>query len=310
MDLSVVIPLYNEEESLRELNQKLISVLAKLNINYEVLYIDDGSIDNSVAILKELAKTDSHLKIFQHKRNFGKSTALAVAFSKAEGGLVVTMDADLQDDPEEIPRFITEINKGYDLVSGWKENRQDPLIKILSSKIFNTTISLLSGLKLHDFNCGFKIYRKEVVKNLEVYGELHRFLPFLAYQQGFKVSEMPVCHHVRKFGQSKYGKSGLKRLSNYILDPINVVFITKYKRKPAHFFGNLGLMSFSLGVLISLYLTILWFMGKGIGSRPLFFLGILLIIIGIQLVSMGFLGELIVRENISKDKDEYIKKDV
>lgn len=309
MNLSVVIPLYNEEGSLLELNQQLKNVLANLDISYEILYIDDGSADNSVKILKELVAGDSHLKIIQHKRNFGKSTALAVAFSKVQGDLVVTMDADLQDDPQEIPRFIAEIKKGYDLVSGWKQDRQDPLVKLISSKIFNTTVSLLSGLKLHDFNCGFKIYKKEVVQSLEIYGELHRLIPFLAYQQGFKVGEIPVRHHARQFGQSKYGKSGLKRLSNYILDPINVIVITKYKRKPAHFFGNLGLISFSLGVLISLYLTILWFMGNSIGNRPLFFLGILLIIIGIQLISMGFLGELIVRENISKDKDEYIKKD-
>ena len=161
MDLSIVVPLYNEEGSLRELNQKLQNVLSRLNINYEILYIDDGSRDNSVKILKELATQDVHLKVIQHKRNFGKSTALAVAFSKTEGDLVVTMDADLQDDPEEIPRFIARINQGYDLVSGWKQDRQDPLIKLISSKIFNLTVAFLSGLKIHDFNCGFKIYRKE-----------------------------------------------------------------------------------------------------------------------------------------------------
>ncbi|MFA6307486.1 MAG: glycosyltransferase family 2 protein [Patescibacteria group bacterium] len=308
MDLSVVIPLYNEEGSLRELNEKLTKVLAKLNLSYEILYIDDGSRDKSAEILNEIATQDQHVRLIAHKRNFGKSTALAVAFSKVNGKLVITMDADLQDDPEEIPRFIEYINTGYDLVSGWKQNRQDPFVKVLSSKIFNFTVAFLSGLKIHDFNCGFKIYRQTVVKNIEVYGELHRFLPFLAHQQGFKVGEIKIKHHARQFGESKYGHLGLRRLSNYILDPINVVFITRYQKKPAHFFGNLGLISFALGILISLYLTVLWFMGEGIGNRPLLFLGILLIIIGIQLVSMGFLGELIVKENLSKDKDEYIKK--
>lgn len=308
MDLSVIIPLYNEEGSLRELNDKLNKVLKNLNISYEILYIDDGSRDKSVEILNEIVSQNQNVKLIVLKRNFGKSTALSVAFEKVRGELVVTMDADLQDDPEEIPRMIEVINTGYDLVSGWKQKRQDPFIKILSSKIFNFTVSFLSGLKIHDFNCGFKIYRQAVVKNIEVYGELHRFLPFLAHQQGFKVGEIKVRHHARQFGESKYGHFGLRRLSNYILDPINVVFITRYQKKPAHFFGNLGLISFGIGVLISIYLTILWFMGQGIGNRPLLFLGILLIIIGIQLVSMGFLGELIVKENLSKDKDEYIKK--
>ncbi|MBT4209651.1 MAG: glycosyltransferase family 2 protein [Candidatus Komeilibacteria bacterium] len=308
MDLSVVIPLYNEEESLRPLNKILKNVLGKLNVKYEILYIDDGSRDESVKILKEISSNDKHVKVIELKRNFGKSIALAVGFDKLVGDLVITMDADLQDDPEEIPKLIEQIEKNYDLVSGWKYKRKDPLVKILSSKIFNFTVSLLSGLKIHDFNCGFKIYRKEVVKSIELYGELHRFLPFLAYQQGFKVGEIKVKHNVRQFGESKYGRSGLKRLSNYILDPINVVFLTKYQRKPAHFFGNIGLISFAIGLLISIYLTVIWFMGQGIGNRPLLFLGVLLMIIGIQLVSMGFLGELIVRENISKSKDKYVKK--
>ena len=308
MNLSIIIPLYNEEESIGELNKRLKEVLVKLKINYEILYIDDGSRDTSVKILRTLSAQDEHLRIIELKRNFGKSIALAVGFEQVLGDLVVTMDADLQDDPGEIPRLIEKINSGYDLISGWKYKRKDPFVKILSSKIFNFTVSLLSGLKIHDFNCGFKIYKQEVVKSIEVYGELHRFLPFLAYQQGFKVGELKVKHNTRQFGESKYGRSGLKRLSNYILDPINVVFLTKYQRKPAHFFGNVGLISFGIGLLISLYLTIIWFTGQAIGNRPLLFLGVLLMIIGIQLVSMGFLGELIVRENISKSKDKYVKK--
>ncbi|MBT4516307.1 MAG: glycosyltransferase family 2 protein [Candidatus Komeilibacteria bacterium] len=308
MNLSIIIPLYNEEESIGELNKRLKEVLVKLKINYEILYIDDGSRDTSVKILRTLSAQDEHLRIIELKRNFGKSIALAVGFEQVLGDLVVTMDADLQDDPGEIPRLIEKINSGYDLISGWKYKRKDPFVKILSSKIFNFTVSLLSGLKIHDFNCGFKIYKQEVVKSIEVYGELHRFLPFLAYQQGFKVGELKVKHNTRQFGESKYGRSGLKRLSNYILDPINVVFLTKYQRKPAHFFGNVGLISFGIGLLISLYLTIIWFTGQAIGNRPLLFLGVLLMIIGIQLVSMGFLGELIVRKDISKDKDKYIKK--
>ncbi|MBT6691681.1 glycosyltransferase [Candidatus Parcubacteria bacterium] len=307
-EISIVIPLFNEKGSLQELNDKLVDVLTGLNLTYEIVYIDDGSDDGSLDILKQLKVSNQQIKVISLRRNFGKSAALAIGFQECQGDLVVTMDADLQDDPNEIPNLIAKINKGYDLVSGWKKDRKDPLVKLISSKIFNITVASMTGIKLHDFNCGFKIYKKEVVKNINVYGELHRFLPALAHQQGFKVTEVVVKHHARKFDESKYGNLGLGRFTNYLLDPINVILLTKYARKPAHFFGNLGLMFFLLGSGLCLYLTIVWFQGQAIGSRPLLFLGVLFIIIGIQLISMGFLGEIIVRQADKKETRHYIKK--
>ena len=305
--ISVVIPLLNEKNSLQELNGKLVGVLAGLPLEYEIVYIDDGSSDGSLDVLKKLKGENQKIKVISLRRNFGKSTALSIGFQECQGDLVVTMDADLQDDPSEIPNLIAKVGEGYDLVSGWKKDRKDPLVKLISSKIFNITVSSMTGIKLHDFNCGFKIYRQAVVKNIDVYGELHRFLPVLAHQQGFKVTELLVNHHARKFDESKYGKFGLSRFTNYLLDPINVILLTKYSRKPAHFFGNLGLLFFMVGAGLCLYLTIVWFQGQAIGNRPLLFLGILFIIIGIQLISMGFLGEIIVRQSGSKETKHYIK---
>lgn len=306
--LSIIIPTFNEAESLEELNKKIIQVLLALPFNYEIIYIDDGSTDKSFDILNELHQKNSKIKIIQFRKNFGKSAALAAGFTEAVGDLIITMDADLQDDPSEIPNLIDKINKGYDLISGWKQDRQDSMFKIISSKIFNFTVSMLSGIKLHDFNCGFKIYRQEVVKNLDIYGEMHRFLPVLANQQGFKIGELKIKHNARKYGKSKYGKWGIRRIKNYLLDPINIILLTKYKTRPAHFFGNLGLLLFFIGFIICSYLTVLWFFGQGpIGNRPLLFLGILLIIISVQLISMGFLGEIITRQNYQKDENYYIK---
>lgn len=307
--ISVIIPLLNEAESIDELNKKIIGVLSSINFDYEIIYIDDGSTDNSYEILKKIKQANEKIIVIHFKRNFGKSIALNVGFQEAVGDLVITMDADLQDDPSEIPNFIEKINKGYDLISGWKQNRKDRLIKLISSKIFNITVSLLSGLKLNDVNCGFKIYKKEVIKNIDVYGELHRFLPVLAYEKGFKIGELKIKHNHRKFGKSKYGKFGLRRLKNYLVDPINILFITKYSKKPAHFFGSIGFLFLFLGLIVCLYLTTLWFLGeRPIGNRPLLFFGILLIMIGIQLISMGFLGEIITKKNASKEKIHYIKK--
>ncbi|MBT4277349.1 glycosyltransferase family 2 protein [Candidatus Falkowbacteria bacterium] len=307
--LSIVIPVFNEMESLEELNLRITKALSGLSFDYEIVYIDDGSTDNSFKILKKIKERNPKIKIIQFRRNFGKSAALNVAFKEANGDLIITMDGDLQDEPTEIINFIKKIEEGYDMVSGWKQNRKDPLIKLISSKIFNFTVSKLTKIKLHDFNCGFKIYRSEVIKNIEIYGELHRFLPVLAYEKGFKIGELKIKHNARKFGKSKYGKLGLRRIKNYLLDPINIILLTKYAKKPAHFFGNIGLLSFGLGSVFFLYLTILWLLGhRPIGNRPLLFLGILLIIIGIQLISMGFLGEIITRQNSKKEKIYYVKK--
>jgi glycosyltransferase involved in cell wall biosynthesis len=307
--LSIVIPVFNEMESLEELNSRITKALSGLSFDYEIVYINDGSTDNSFKILKKIKEQNPKIKIIQFRRNFGKSAALDVAFKEASGDLIITMDGDLQDEPTEIINFIKKIEEGYDMISGWKQNRKDPLIKLISSKIFNLTVSKLTGIKLHDFNCGFKIYRKEVIKNIKVYGELHRFLPVLAHEKGFKIGELKIKHNARKFGKSKYGKLGLRRIKNYLLDPINIILLTKYAKKPAHFFGNIGLLSFGLGSVFFLYLTILWLLGhRPIGNRPLLFLGILLIIIGIQLISMGFLGEIITRQNSKKEKIYYVKK--
>ncbi|MEA2088607.1 MAG: glycosyltransferase family 2 protein [Patescibacteria group bacterium] len=307
--ISIIIPLLNEAESIEELNKKIIEVLSSLNFDYEIIYIDDGSTDNSYKILKKLKQANEKIIIIHFKKNFGKSIALNIGFQEAIGDLIITMDADLQDDPLEIPNFIEKINKGYDLISGWKQNRKDRFIKLISSKIFNTTVSLLSGLKLNDVNCGFKIYKKDVIKNINIYGELHRFLPVLAYEKGFKIGELKIKHNNRKFGKSKYGKFGLRRFKNYLLDPINILFLTKYSKKPAHFFGGIGFLFLFFGLIACLYLTTLWFLGqRPIGNRPLLFFGILLIMMGIQLISMGFLGEIVTKKNSSKEKIHYIKK--
>lgn len=303
--ISVIIPFLNEEESLEKLNRKLIDVLCRLQYDWEIIYIDDGSTDNSFEKIRSLRGDDKKIKIIQFRKNFGKSTALSAGFNEAEGDLIITMDADLQDEPSEIPNLIKKISTGYDLVSGWKKNRKDPVIKKISSRIFNSTVSFLTGIKLHDFNCGFKIYRREVVKNIEVYGELHRFLPVLAHEKGFKVGELKVEHNAREFGKSKYGRSGLRRIGNYILDTLNVFLITKYAKKPLHFFGTVGLFMFFAGFITEIYLTYLRFATGSIQNHtPLLLLGILLIIMGTQLVSLGLLGEIIIKFN-QKRKDVY-----
>jgi len=308
--ISLVIPLLNEEESILRLHQKITEVLKRNNYYFEIIYVDDGSTDDSFKKIKDLKNhSEDKIKIIQFRRNFGKAADLSAGFKEAEGDLIITMDADLQDEPEEIPKMINKINEGYDLVSGWKQDRKDPKIKLLSSKIFNFTVSSLTGIKLHDFNCGFKIYRQEVIKNINVYGELHRFLPVLAHQKGFKVGEVKVKHNSRQHGISKYGRSGLKRIKNYILDTINIFLITKYSKKPLHFFGNVGLLFIFLGFIIESYLTYLRLTTGSIQNHtPLLMLGILLIIIGTQLISLGLLGEIIIRFNQKRDDVYNIKK--
>jgi glycosyltransferase involved in cell wall biosynthesis len=291
MDLSIVIPLYNEMESLDELTEKIAKTLSKINITkYEFCFIDDGSTDDSLSVLKKLQLKYSQIRILSFRKNYGKSIALAEGFKLASGNIIITMDADLQDDPEEIPNLIEKVNSGYDMVSGWKRRRKDPLRKTIPSKLFNFTTSLITGIKIHDFNCGLKAYKREVIKDIPVYGELHRYLPVLAHWKGYNVGEIIVRHHPRKFGISKYG---WRRFFHGFFDLLTVLFITRYQQKPLHLFGFFGLISFSSGVIISLYLTILWIQGYGIGNRPLLFLGILLIIVGMQSFSIGLIGEMI-----------------
>ena len=291
MDISIVIPLLNEAESLPELTKRIDDQIKPTGKDYEIVFIDDGSTDGSFDVLTKLKPIYPEINIIQFKRNFGKSAALSEGFNAAKGDIVITMDADLQDDPEEILRLVKEIKNGFDLVSGWKKKRNDPISKTIPSKLFNIATRHLTGIKIHDFNCGLKAYRRDVIKAIPVYGELHRYLPVLAHWLGFKVGELVVTHHPRQHGYSKFG---IKRFFNGFFDLLTVLFITRFRQKPLHLFGFLGLGSSMLGLFILLYLSILWFQGQGIGQRPLFFLGVLLIIVGVQFFSMGLIGEMLI----------------
>ncbi len=296
--ISVVIPLFNEQDTLDQLGEEIKSVFDKLAYDYELIFVDDGSTDNSLMIIKEMQTKDPKIRLLKLRKNFGKSTALSAGFKEARGEIVLTMDADLQDDPREITNFIDKIQEGFDLVSGWKKVRHDPLSKTLPSKLFNKVVNVLTGLKIHDLNCGFKAYRQEVVKNIRVYGEMHRYIPVLAFEKGYKVTEIVVQHHARKFGKSKFG---LERFARGLFDAITVTFVIKYSQRPMHFFGILGFLSFALGVLIGLYLTVLWFVGESIGDRPLLILVVILILLGVQFISTGLLAELLVKNNFRED---------
>ncbi len=304
-ELSIVIPVYNEEKNLTLLHDQLKSITETLTGKCEVIFVDDGSNDDSFSILEKLHRQDSNVKVIQFRKNFGKAAALSAGFAQAKGKIIITMDADLQDDPREIPSFIHKLEEGYDLVSGWRSKRQDPFSKILPSRVFNYLTSTLTGVKLHDFNCGFKCYRKEVVKNLSLYGELHRYVPALAHWQGFKITEIKVKHHPRAHGKSKYGAS---RLFSGLTDLLTVMFLTKYMKKPLHLFGGVGFLLFLGGLMINVYLAILWFLGQGIGNRPLLLLGVLLMLVGFQIVSTGLIGEMIVSVRHKGEVGYIIKK--
>lgn len=297
MDVSIVIPFLNEEESLEELFSRIKKTADNSHLSFEVCFVDDGSTDNSLGVVKNLRKTFSNIKILSFRKNYGKSAALSEGFKLAEGDNIITMDADLQDDPAEIPNLIQKLDEGFDMVSGWKKKRHDPISKTLPSKFFNFITSFLTGIKIHDFNCGLKAYRRDVIKEIPVYGELHRYLPVLAHWRGFRVGEIVVQHHARKYGVTKFG---WRRLFHGFFDLLTVLFITRYRQKPLHLFGTVGLISVTFGFAILLYLSILWFQGYGIGDRPLLFLGILLMIVGMQSFSLGLIGEMITN---SKDED-------
>ena len=304
-EISIIIPLFNEEESLSELQEKITAVLENFKKSYEIIFIDDGSTDRSHQVLETLYQKDKRIRIYQFRKNYGKSAGLACGFQMAQGQYIITMDADLQDDPEEIPNLIKKLNEGFDLVSGWKKKRHDPFIKRNTSKIFNKVTGWIAGLKIHDFNCGLKAYRNEVVKEIQIYGQLHRFIPVLAHWQGFRVGEMVVKHHPRKYGKTKFG---LFRFAAGLLDLFTVIFLNKFKKRPLHLFGSIGLITFVVGMIINIYLAVEKIFAKGIlSNRPLLFLGILLVIVGIQFVSMGLLGEMIT-ETQKKRTDYLIKK--
>ena len=304
-DISIVIPLYNEEESLPELEAWLRRVLEEEGLSYELIFVDDGSTDASWSIIERLAKANGHVRGIKFKRNYGKSAALHVGFQASRGRVVVTMDADLQDSPDEVPqlyRMITE--EGYDLVSGWKKRRHDPPSKTIPSRFFNAVTRWISGIPLHDFNCGLKAYRRELIKAVEVYGEMHRYIPLLAKWAGYrKIGEKVVEHRPRKYGVTKFG---LERFINGFLDLLTITFMGSFGKRPMHFFGTLGTLSFFLGFVILVYLSIckLVYQEYGIAERPLFFLGILFAIIGTQLFVTGFLAELVARN--SPQRNTYI----
>jgi len=299
MKISVVIPVYNEVDSIPRLYKELSDVLSNFDW-YEILFIDDGSSDGSDKVIKKIIETNSKINLIQFHRNYGKSAALAEGFKYADGDYVITMDSDLQDDPGEIPNLIKKLEEGYDLVSGWKKDRKDPISKKLPSKLFNFITRLFTGVKIHDFNCGLKIYQKSVIKTLELYGGRHRYIPAMAGQKKFKVSEIIVNHRPRIHGKTKYGGS---RLFHGLFDLISILFLSKYTQSPMYFFGKVGLLTFLFGIGIETYVIYLkYFLGEPFAKHmALLMLGILIIVIGIQFFSIGLVGEMIANSNQHKE---------
>jgi glycosyltransferase involved in cell wall biosynthesis len=289
-DVSVLVPFLNEEGTLEALYDKLRGVLEAHVASWEVVFLNDGSTDRGPGIIDALSERDRRVGVVHFRRNFGKAAALDAGFRRARGRVVFTMDADLQDDPEEIPNFLSKLEEGYDLVSGWKRKRHDPLGKTLPSKVFNFVVGRVSGIRLNDFNCGFKAYRYEAVDGLDLYGELHRYVPVLVHWRGFRVTQIPVQHHPRQSGVSKYG---VERMVKGFFDLLTVLLITRYRARPLHLFGGTGLVTGLLGFGFLAYLAVGWFLGHPIGARPLLFLGVLMVLVGVQLVSVGLLGEMI-----------------
>jgi glycosyltransferase involved in cell wall biosynthesis len=301
--VSVVIPAYNEAESLPELLAETARALE--GIPWEAVVVDDGSTDSTWETLRGL-RQHYPLLALRLGRNQGKAAALAAGFSRAEGGYVATLDADLQDDPSEIPAMMEMMEEeGLDLVSGWKRKRRDPVTKTLPSKLFNLTVRLTTGVRLHDFNCGLKVYRRAAAKSLRLYGEMHRYTPVIASQLGFRVGEKPVHHRPRRYGSTKYG---MARFFRGYADLITVLFLHRYSLRPLHFFGGIGTVLFLAGFVISLYLTVVWFGGEPIGNRPLLLLGILLLIVGFQFISLGLLGEMLLK--LSSRKTFHIREEL
>lgn len=303
--LSLIVPFYNEEESLpmlldqicQAMEEKELHALFELPFTFELLMIDDGSTDGSSGFIRKQIDRRPEVKLVSLQKNFGKTAALAAGFRYASGEVVVTLDADLQDDPFTVKELVAKLQEGYDLVSGWKRQRNDPMSKTIPSRIFNTTTRLLTGIELHDFNCGLKAYRRKVVASLDLHGEMHRYIPVLAEWNGFRVTEIPVKHNARRFGRTKFGAS---RIFPGLFDFFTVLFITRYLRQPMHFFGMLSLISFLAGFGISLYVTIgKIFFNQAVVNRPILFLGILLIIVAVQFFSIGLLGEMLTRDTSS-----------
>ena len=292
--ISIVIPLHNEERSVALLYEELQAALEPLAQEWEAVFVDDGSVDGSFAALTRLHDGNENVRVVRLRRNFGKAAALAAGFAQARGETVVTIDADLQDDPAEIPRLLVKLEEGFDLVSGWKTRRRDPLRRRVLSRIFNWVTGRVSGLRLHDMNCGLKAYRAEVVRGMPLYGELHRFIPVLAQYRGFRVAELPVNHRPREHGRSRYG---VERYVRGFLDLLTVSFIGRYRHRPLHLFGGLGLILGLLGVAILVYLTVVKALGHAIGERPLLTLGVLLVVVGLQFFSLGLISEMLTSQH-------------
>lgn len=288
--ISVVAPVLNEIESLPELHRELTEVLESIGKSYEIIFVDDGSDDGSTDFCRKLVKADRHVVLVELRRRFGKATALQAGFKVATGDVVFTIDADLQDDPKEIPRFLEALEDDYDVISGWKKDRKDPLSKTIPSKFFNYVTSKASGLALRDFNCGFKAYRREVIENLNVYGELYRYIPVIVHAKGFRVGEIPVSHRTRQHGKSKYG---IERFIRGPLDLLTTLFLTTFRTRPLHLFGPIGGFLALAGFAMDLFLAVLWLRGEFISNRPLLLLGTLMIIVGVQILIFGLLAEMI-----------------
>ncbi len=306
LDLSVLIPVMNEEDSISPLFDQIVAAIEPLNLSFEVVFVDDGSTDGSVEAIRGLHERDERAKLVRFRRNFGKAAALTAAYEHSLGNILITMDGDLQDHPAEIPRFLEMLEReDMDLVSGWKKKRHDPLSKTIPSRLFNLVIRRVAGVPLHDTNCGFKAYRREVWDQVSIYGELHRYIPVLASRRGFRIGEIEVEHHARKHGRSKYGWD---RLYKGLLDLITVLFITRYTRRPLHLFGGVGLVCGGAGSAICLYLALSWLQGARLSNRPLLLLGVLLIVVGFQVLTTGLIGEMITYKGFRRADSYSIKE--
>ncbi len=298
--ISVVVPLFNEKGSLEELHGRLSAVLTSLAQPYEIIFVDDGSTDGSLEMIEKICSRDPHCRRIRFRRNFGKSAALHAGFKRTQYDIVFSMDADLQDVPEELPRMLEKIDLGYDLISSWKRNRQDPWTKLWASRWFNWFTCMATGVRIHDINSGFKCYRRQVIEEINVYGDMHRYIPVLASYRGFNVGEIQVRHERRRYGKSKYGPG---RYLGGFFDLLTVIMLTRYNRKPLHVFGILGIMLFTSGFLIDGYLSIGWMFQHWIGDRPLLMLGLLLMIVGVQFIFFGLIAEMIAFSSV--DRDDY-----
>lgn len=298
--VSVVVPLFNEEPTLAPLYAEVAEALEDAEFEWELVFVDDGSTDGSYRELVRLHAAYTNVRVVRLRRNFGKAAALAAGFEAAAGEIVITMDADLQDDPHEIPGFVAKLDDGYDLVTGWKQDRQDPIVRRFVSHIYNTATRLATGVRLHDMNCGLKAYRSEVLENVQLYGERHRFVPVLAHHLGFSVTELPVNHRARTNGKSRFG---IERYLRSPFDLLTIVFMGRYRYRPLHLFGGVGLGLGAAGSAILVYLTAIKLGGAGIGGRPLLLLGVLLVVVGIQFLSLGLIGEMLTSQHLEKRRE-------